>query len=341
MPTRPGPRRGFHGVVGHLRARGQGARALGPRAPAPDTLVIADEAHHLGRGPDLGRVVRQRRSPQRPRWLLLSGTPFRSDATPIPGVSYDADGMAEPDVSYSYAEAVADGGLPPGVLRRLRRLAVLAQRRRRDRVQLRDRALHPRGQPPLPHRDLHRAARRAAADPAEADAKLEAIAPGRPPRRGRPGRRRRLRARAADRQAAARGDRPGRRWWCSTPRRGRPPSWPRSPARRDPWIVAVNMVSEGVDIPRLRVGVYATAAKTPLDLPPDRRALRAHDPRPPGRAELALRPRRPDPARPRGHDRDRSCAARCAGPARPIRGLDERARAAADRALRARRTSSR
>ncbi len=33
---------------------------------------------------------------------------------------------------------------------------------------------------------------------------------------------------------------------------------------RDPWIVAVNMVSEGVDIPRLRVGVYASAAKTPL-----------------------------------------------------------------------------
>jgi hypothetical protein len=33
---------------------------------------------------------------------------------------------------------------------------------------------------------------------------------------------------------------------------------------RDPWLVAVNMVSEGVDIPRLRVGVYATAAKTPL-----------------------------------------------------------------------------
>jgi superfamily II DNA or RNA helicase len=33
---------------------------------------------------------------------------------------------------------------------------------------------------------------------------------------------------------------------------------------REPWIVAVNMVSEGVDIPRLRIGVYATAAKTPL-----------------------------------------------------------------------------
>ncbi len=35
-------------------------------------------------------------------------------------------------------------------------------------------------------------------------------------------------------------------------------------ASREPWIVAVNMVSEGVDIPRLRVGVYATAAKTPM-----------------------------------------------------------------------------
>jgi hypothetical protein len=32
----------------------------------------------------------------------------------------------------------------------------------------------------------------------------------------------------------------------------------------EPWIVAVNMVSEGVDIPRLRVGVYSTVAKTPL-----------------------------------------------------------------------------
>ncbi len=33
---------------------------------------------------------------------------------------------------------------------------------------------------------------------------------------------------------------------------------------RDPWIVAVRMVSEGVDIPRLRVGVYATNTVTEL-----------------------------------------------------------------------------
>jgi superfamily II DNA or RNA helicase len=31
-----------------------------------------------------------------------------------------------------------------------------------------------------------------------------------------------------------------------------------------PWLVAVRMVSEGVDVPRLAVGVYATSASTPL-----------------------------------------------------------------------------
>ena len=31
-----------------------------------------------------------------------------------------------------------------------------------------------------------------------------------------------------------------------------------------PWLVAVRMVSEGVDIPRLRVGVYATTTSTEL-----------------------------------------------------------------------------
>jgi hypothetical protein len=35
-------------------------------------------------------------------------------------------------------------------------------------------------------------------------------------------------------------------------------------AGTDPWLVAVRMVSEGVDIPRLRVGVYATTTSTEL-----------------------------------------------------------------------------
>ena len=35
-------------------------------------------------------------------------------------------------------------------------------------------------------------------------------------------------------------------------------------ASTDEWMVAVRMVSEGVDVPRLAVGVYATSASTPL-----------------------------------------------------------------------------
>jgi hypothetical protein len=35
-------------------------------------------------------------------------------------------------------------------------------------------------------------------------------------------------------------------------------------ASTDRWLVAVRMVSEGVDVPRLAVGVYATSASTPL-----------------------------------------------------------------------------
>ena len=47
----------------------------------------------------------------------------------------------------------------------------------------------------------------------------------------------------------------------------------------DPWLVAVRMVSEGVDIPRLRVGVYATTTVDRAVLPPGRRPLRALDAR--------------------------------------------------------------
>src|SRR5690606_10714512 len=35
-------------------------------------------------------------------------------------------------------------------------------------------------------------------------------------------------------------------------------------ADKSRWMVAVKMVSEGVDVPRLAVGVYATATQTPL-----------------------------------------------------------------------------
>ena len=86
----------------------------------------------------------------------------------------------------------------------------------------------------------------------------------RPPRRGRARRRDRQGARRQARRPAgadhgrAAGHRALRR--RRTPRRGSRASRPASA----PWLVSVLMVSEGVDVPRLRVGVYATTARTEL-----------------------------------------------------------------------------
>ncbi len=81
--ARPKPPPGFDGVaVTYARLATSGAR-WGAQCP-PDTLVIADEAHHLGEDLAWGEGFKAAFGRAR-RWLLLSGTPFRSDASPIPG----------------------------------------------------------------------------------------------------------------------------------------------------------------------------------------------------------------------------------------------------------------
>lgn len=72
------------------------------------TLVVLDEVHHAGEaehlswGPALieafGLAYRR---------LLLSGTPFRSDGRPIPFVTYD-QGKCVPSINYDYGTALAD-----------------------------------------------------------------------------------------------------------------------------------------------------------------------------------------------------------------------------------------
>ena len=134
-------------------------------------------------------------SARRRGWLLLSGTPFRSDQCPIPGVRYD-DGVADARRLLQLRRRRPRRHLPPGHLRPLRRRAAVAQRRRPRRVVLRRRGHRARGGPALPHGDLPRAGRRPAADP-RAGARAPRGGPRRrPPRRGRARRRRRRRARA-------------------------------------------------------------------------------------------------------------------------------------------------
>jgi superfamily II DNA or RNA helicase len=257
----PNPPRDFDGVA-VTYARVASDPASWARKVSADTLVVVDEAHHLGEDLAWGTSFRQAFAAA-PRWLLLSGTPFRSDATPIPGVHYDNDGMAVPDVSYTYAEAVADGVCRPvafvtfdGTLSWRSGEDVIessfetvlsareASRRYRTAIStelpdglpriLREadaklRALRSEG-----HRDAGGLAVAADSTHARQIAKLLGEVTGHAPVVVL-----HTEANAARKLQAFR-------------------------SSREPWIVAVNMVSEGVDIPRLRVGVYATAAKTPL-----------------------------------------------------------------------------
>jgi superfamily II DNA or RNA helicase len=288
QPDAPGPRppRDFDGVAVTYARVASDPRGWAAKV-SKDTLVVLDEAHHLGEELAWGTGIEQAFAAA-PRRLLLSGTPFRSDATPIPGVRYDAERLAIPDVSYTYAEAVADGICRPvtfvtfdGTLSWRSGENVIessfetvlsareASRRYRTAIStelpdglpriLREADVKLRSLRTEGHRNAGALAVAADGTHARQIAKLLSEATGRAP----------LvvlhtEARAAHKLAAFRDS-------------------------SEPWIVAVNMVSEGVDIPRLRVGVYATAAKTPLifrqivgrfvrTLPTDRRSANAPEP---------------------------------------------------------------
>ena len=82
------------------------------------TLVVLDEIHHAGDARSWGDGVWEAFTPA-VRRLALTGTPFRSDDSPIPFINYqpDADGAlrSAADHSYDYSEALADGVVRPVV----------------------------------------------------------------------------------------------------------------------------------------------------------------------------------------------------------------------------------
>jgi superfamily II DNA or RNA helicase len=257
----PHPPRDFHGVAVTYARVASDPRGWAGKVSS-DTLVIVDEAHHLGEELAWGASFQHAFSAAS-RWLLLSGTPFRSDATPIPGVSYDSEGVAVPDVSYSYAQAVADGICRPVAFVTFD--GTLSWRSGEDVIESSFETV-------LSSREASRRYRTAISTELpdglprilrEADAKLRELREGGHRDAG-------ALAVAADathaRQIAkllgeSTGKAPVVVLHTETRAAQKLASFRDS---REPWIVAVNMVSEGVDIPRLRVGVYATAAKTPM-----------------------------------------------------------------------------
>jgi superfamily II DNA or RNA helicase len=75
------------------------------------TLVILDEVHHVGDDRSWGTHLEEALSPAT-RILMLSGTPFRSDQAAIAFVAYDDDGEAIVDYRYTYRNALDDPDSP-------------------------------------------------------------------------------------------------------------------------------------------------------------------------------------------------------------------------------------
>lgn len=251
----------FHGVAVTYQTIAAGPDTHRAAAGRRTTLLIADEPHHMGDEAAWG--LRARRAFDGARFrLLLSGTPFRSDNSAIPWVAYDEDGLSRADYVYGYPQALRDRVCRPitflpydgemewvsgGRLRSADFDLVLpaAESARRLRT-----ALSPEGE------WMSHVLR-------DADAKLtEVRAEGHPDAGGLVIASDQDHARAiAARLGMIAGEQP-EIVMSDEPGASRRIADFASSSRR--WLVSVLMVSEGVDIPRLRVGVYATAARTEL-----------------------------------------------------------------------------
>ena len=264
-PNRPnaaGPEpRDRHGIAVTYATLAAGPAVHRRRCAESPTLLIADEPHHMGELAAWGRSTLAAFERARFR-LLLSGTPFRSDNTPIPWVSYDDEGVSRADFGYGYTDALLDGVCRPvtfhtyggdmewmsdGRRRRADFDVVLpaAESARRLRT-----ALDPEGDW-LTHvlRDAHDelVSLRAGTHP-DAGGLVVAID-------------KEHAERLAARLGAITGERPA---IVTSDAADASQRIQRFAAGSGAWLVSVLMVSEGVDIPRLRVGVYATSARTEL-----------------------------------------------------------------------------
>jgi superfamily II DNA or RNA helicase len=233
---------------------------------ARPTFVVLDEVHHAGETASWGTALRTAFAGAHRR-LALSGTPFRSDARAIPFVRYDAERRCDPDFVYGYAAAVAEQVCRPLAFRLLDatlRWRVDAQETiaafaddldpRDDARRLRT-AIDP--VTPLLPRMLRDAdalllkARQVVPDAAglvlcddRAHARATAAL---------------LRTIAGEKPVVVVSDEAGAHARIERFARGRGAS-----ASAPRWLVAVNMVSEGVDVPRLVLAVYATVKRTDL-----------------------------------------------------------------------------
>ena len=229
------------------------------------TLVILDEVHHGGDALSWGDAIREAFAGATRR-LSLTGTPFRSDTAPIPFVTYapDENGyrVSQTDYSYGYGRALADGVVRPVIF-----MAYAGKMRWRTRMGDEMEARLGEGDT----KDVTAQAWRTALDPAgdwipavlaAADRRLTEVRHSVPDAGGLVLATDQATARAyAAVLAGITGEKPTVVLSDEKESSDRIATFASSERR---WMVAVRMVSEGVDVPRLAVGVYATSASTPL-----------------------------------------------------------------------------
>ncbi len=249
----------MHGVITSYQQVALSAPEL--RALARGAYVVLDEVHHAGEEQAWGDALRHAFGDSGRR-LSLSGTPFRSDTRAIPFVRYEAE-EAVPDFEYGYGDALRDGRVvrpvyfprvggemewsaPDGAVHQATFDDPLANQLANQRLRT---ALSIEGEwLPTVLRD--------------AVARLDDVRRQQPDAGG---------LIIAMDQDHARGIATLLRHEIGRPAVVVTSDDPEASRRigefaagRDPWLVAVRMVSEGVDIPRLRVGVYATTVTTDL-----------------------------------------------------------------------------
>jgi superfamily II DNA or RNA helicase len=229
------------------------------------TLVILDEIHHGGDALSWGDAIREAFDTATRR-LSLTGTPFRSDTAPIPFVTYAPDHAgirtSVTDYDYGYRRALADGVVRPVLF-----MAYAGKMRWRTRMGDEMEARLGEGDT----KDVTAQAWRTALDPegewipavfSAAERRLTEVREHVPDAGGLVIATDQVNARAyAKILERMTGQKPTLVLSDEKASSARIEEFARSDSR---WLVAVRMVSEGVDVPRLAVGVYATSAATPL-----------------------------------------------------------------------------
>jgi len=228
---------------------------------ARDAMVILDEIHHAGDDRAWGASVRLAFE-ESARRLSLSGTPFRSDTLAIPFVNYVGD-VARPDFEYGYADALADGRVVrPVYFPRINGFMEWIAPDGSAASASFDDALDRVASSQRLRTALSLDGEWLAAVLVQANERLTTL--------------RRQQENAAGLVIATDQDHAHGivellKYRCGVRASVAVSDDPRSSVRiarfaasNDPWIVAVRMISEGVDIPRLRIGVYATTTTTEL-----------------------------------------------------------------------------